>query len=230
MVESGQFGGLRIWNKKLKKWLLWGTGMIWRKFSICSRKNNPIQPCKIHLFFPYIFGGQIFFDWVLTIWEPYCAPGHLIVASARAPLGAGESQLEQIGAQKWTPGKNLTNFDYWTIPVAQRTWKLYYMTYLGPTQSCLLILMLMSKNSVQLLSSCSFSPAPILLLLISCSFSPAPLMLPPCSSSIFFLDPPSFPFAPHVLTPSFSTINWEVQKHSFELDTKASLTPVLHLL
>ena len=70
MVESGQFGGLRIWNKKLKKWLLWGTGMIWRKFSICSRKNNPIQPCKIHLFFPYIFGGQILLTGSLLIESP----------------------------------------------------------------------------------------------------------------------------------------------------------------
>ena len=70
MVESGQFGGLRIWNKKLKKWLLWGTGMIWRKFSICSRKNNPIQPCKIHLFFPYIFGGQFFLTGSLLFESP----------------------------------------------------------------------------------------------------------------------------------------------------------------
>ena len=31
---------------------------------------------------------------------PDSEAGHLIVASARAPLGAGESQLEQSGAQK----------------------------------------------------------------------------------------------------------------------------------
>ena len=87
------------------------------------------------------------------------------------------------------------------------------MTYLGPTHpdvnvklsSAPFLLLLLSSSSS--LDSSSFSPAPILLLLISCSFSPAPPMLPRCSSSIFFLDPPSFPFAPHVLTPSFSTIN-----------------------
>ena len=39
-------------------------------------------------------------------------PGHLIVASTRALLGAGESQMEQNGAHRWTPGKILTNFDY----------------------------------------------------------------------------------------------------------------------
>ena len=74
IVESGQFGGLRIWNKNLKKWLLWGTGMIWRKFSICSRKNNPIQPCTLYntCIFPLYFFEE-FFDWVLTIWERHCA-------------------------------------------------------------------------------------------------------------------------------------------------------------
>ena len=53
-------------------------------------------------------------------------PGHLIVASTRALLGAGESQLEQNGAHRKTPGKILTNFDYWTIFVAQRTRNLWF--------------------------------------------------------------------------------------------------------
>ena len=72
-----------------------------------------------------------------------------------------------------------------------------------------LLLLLSSSSS---LDSSSFSSAHILQLLFFSSSSLAPyLQLLQCSHPaappIFFLDPPSFPFAPHVLTPSFSTIN-----------------------
>ena len=59
MVESGQFGRLRIWNKKFKKLLLWGTGGIWRKFSFCSKKTIPSSPVKYIYFFLLFFWGKI---------------------------------------------------------------------------------------------------------------------------------------------------------------------------
>ena len=57
---SAKLPHLTIWNKKLTNFLLWGTGLIWSKFSFCSWKNKPIQPCEIHIFFPFIFWGKIF--------------------------------------------------------------------------------------------------------------------------------------------------------------------------
>ena len=70
-----QLPHLTIWNKKLKKLLLWGTGLIWSKFSICSRKNNPIQPCKIHIFFPFIFWGKFFSMGPYYLRAPLCIVG-----------------------------------------------------------------------------------------------------------------------------------------------------------
>ena len=70
--DSAKLPHLTIWNKKLKNLLLWGTGLIWSKFSFCSRKNNPIQPCEIHIFFPFIFGGKIFLMGPYYLRAPLC--------------------------------------------------------------------------------------------------------------------------------------------------------------
>ena len=69
---SAKLPHLTIWNKKLKNLLLWDTGLIWSKFSFCSIKNNPIQPCEIHIFFPFIFGGNFFLMDPYYLRAPLC--------------------------------------------------------------------------------------------------------------------------------------------------------------
>ena len=101
--------------------------------SACLSIHLFVSNLNISLLGPYlvqtVHAHTFFCTWVYTLLHitvhSDVQSGHPIVASTRAPLGAGESQLEQNGAQKWNPGKISTNFDYWNIPVAQRTWKLY---------------------------------------------------------------------------------------------------------